>query len=67
MRVAGYDAGPQPKAPVVLASFSRVVADGPDCRNAPWDNLTATKDNEPYNRFGCALTANMAAQIADPC
>jgi pilus assembly protein CpaD len=65
VRMIGYAAGPQPKA-VVLASFSRVVAEGPDCRSVPWENLTATKDNKPYNRFGCTLTANMAAQIADP-
>jgi len=65
VRVIGYAAGPQPKA-VVLASFSRVVVESPDCTSVPWENLTATKDNKPYNRFGCTLAANMAAQIADP-
>jgi pilus assembly protein CpaD len=65
VRVIGYAAGPQSK-PVVLASFSRVVADVPDCRSIGWDNLTATKDNRPYTRFGCTVMANLAAQIADP-
>ncbi len=65
VRVIGYAAGPQAK-PVVLAGYSRAVAEAPDCRNVPWENLTATKDNKPYNRFGCTLAANMALQLADP-
>jgi pilus assembly protein CpaD len=65
VQVIGYAAGPQPKM-VVLASFLRSGVEIPDCRSVPWENLTATRDNKPYNRFGCTLTANMAAQLADP-
>ena len=36
-----------------------------DC-NQTWDNVTATGGNQPYQNFGCAVTANLAAQIADP-
>ena len=63
IRLASYMAG-EPKGPI-LASFTKVVAVGPDCSGG-WDNLTSTNSNEPYNHFGCALVANMAAQIADP-
>jgi len=49
----------------VLASFTRLDAKGPSCAGG-WDNLTSTMDNEPYGHFGCALTANIAAQVADP-
>ncbi len=65
VRMIGYAAGPGAR-PVVLASFAHTVAEAPDCRDVPWENLTATKDNRPYHRFGCTLAANLAAQIADP-
>jgi len=63
IRLASYQSG-DPKAPV-LASFNKAVAVGPDCSGG-WDNLTSTMSNEPYHHFGCALTANLAAQVADP-
>lgn len=31
-----------------------------------WDDLAKTGDNQVYGDFGCAVTANMAAQIANP-
>ncbi|MFT4089744.1 MAG: CpaD family pilus assembly lipoprotein [Asticcacaulis sp.] len=34
--------------------------------NRKWDNLTKTASNKVQSNFGCAVTANMAAQIADP-
>lgn len=34
--------------------------------NRTWDNLTQTANNGVHSNFGCAVTANMAAQIADP-
>jgi pilus assembly protein CpaD len=34
--------------------------------NQTWENLAATAGNGPYKNFGCAVTANLAAQIADP-
>lgn len=36
-----------------------------DC-NRTWENLSATASNKVYNNYGCAISANMAAQIADP-
>ncbi len=36
-----------------------------DC-NRSWENLTATGANHAYQNFGCAITANLAAQVADP-
>lgn len=34
--------------------------------NQTWQNLAATASNTPYKNFGCATSANIAAQIADP-
>lgn len=31
-----------------------------------WENLAATRNNGTYTNFGCAVTSNLAAQIADP-
>lgn len=36
-----------------------------DC-NQTWENLSATGKDDTYKNFGCAVTANLAAQIADP-
>jgi pilus assembly protein CpaD len=64
VRVAPYDAAGIPGAPI-LASFLRYEARGPNCQGG-WDNLSATKDNNPTSHFGCANTANFAAMVADP-
>lgn len=61
VRMASYD-GP-PGAPI-LVGFTGFEAVIPQC--GQWGNLTATRDNAGYSNFGCAVTANMAAQIADP-
>jgi pilus assembly protein CpaD len=63
IQLAAYVSG-DPKTPV-LVSFERASVTTPDCRGG-WDNMTSTMSNEPYKHFGCALTANIAAQIADP-
>lgn len=62
IRMAGY-AAPDPRAPVIV-SFETVEARVPTCGRA-WEDLSANANRTP-NNFGCALTANMAAQIADP-
>lgn len=51
-------------APVAL-SYARFEARGANCA-AAWDDLTATGFNRPYSHFGCAVTANIAAQVANP-
>lgn len=57
-------AAPDPRAPV-LAGFETVRAHVPDCsRN--WSNLTATAQNHTAANFGCAVHANLAAQIENP-
>lgn len=64
VRIVGYDAGDDHQAPVVLG-YAAYVAKGPKC-GQEWENLTATKENREYNNFGCAVTANIAAEIANP-
>jgi pilus assembly protein CpaD len=49
----------------VLVSFSSLEAHGPDC-GGHWNNVTSTGSNRVTEHFGCAVTANFAAQVADP-
>lgn len=61
--VESYPA-PDARAPV-LAGFEVLRAHVPDCsRN--WNNLSATGQNSTAANFGCAVHANMAAQIDNP-
>lgn len=65
LQIAGYAAGGPKDAPV-LASYEKYVAQGPtDCAHR-WDNQLAVNTNAPSAHFGCAVTANIAAQIANP-
>ncbi len=60
----GYEpegAGPAP----VLVAFTAYEADVPAC-GKNWENLSNTRRNRPMSNFGCAISANMAAQIANP-
>lgn len=63
VRVVGY-AAPDPRAPV-LAGFETVRASVPQC-GTYWGSLTRSGDNQPAANFGCAVTANLAAQIENP-
>ena len=63
VRLSEYDAGGQPGAPVV-ARYTSLQAVGPDCLQH-WGNLTSTNSNAVASHFGCASTANFAAQLAD--
>jgi pilus assembly protein CpaD len=63
VRIDTYPAD-KPDAPVLVA-FERFAAVVPQCgRN--WTDLTLTRDNAAQANFGCAVTANMAAQIENP-
>jgi pilus assembly protein CpaD len=63
IQMAAYHA-PDPRAPV-LAGFETAQAVVPDCAAEP-RNLGLRFSNQSSGGFGCAITANMAAQIADP-
>ena len=63
IRVAIYEA-PAPRAPV-LVGFETVRAAVPQCGTS-WTNLGRTGANAGYANFGCAVNANLAAQIANP-
>ncbi len=57
-------AAPDPRAPVVVG-YQTVRAAVPRC-GTTWGNLSRTGDNQSASNFGCAVTANLAAQIEDP-
>ena len=63
IRVESYHA-PDPRAPI-LAGFTTVRAHVPRC-GAAWESLSRTGSNQSPSNFGCAVNANLAAQIADP-
>jgi pilus assembly protein CpaD len=63
VRLVSYT-GPDPRAPV-LVGFETVRAVVPQCGTA-WGNLGRTGDNQSASNFGCAVNANLAAQIANP-
>ncbi|PZO04508.1 MAG: pilus assembly protein CpaD [Alphaproteobacteria bacterium] len=63
LQVVAYNA-PDPRAPV-LVGYESLRARVPQCGRA-WGSLTRTANNESSANFGCAVTANLAAQIADP-
>ncbi len=63
IEVTGYDA-PDPRAPV-LAGFGVVRASIPNCAAEPRD-MGGRYSNQSSIGLGCAITANMATQIADP-
>jgi len=61
--VVSYSA-PDPRAPV-LAGFETARAFVPQC-GQNWGNLNPSFTNQSQMNLGCAITANMAAQIANP-
>lgn len=64
VRIVGYDARGQAAPPLILG-YERYMARGPEC-GENWSNLTRSANNKVQGNFGCAVTANMAAQIANP-
>jgi pilus assembly protein CpaD len=67
IRLVGYDAsasGSSGIAPIVVG-YDRYEAHGPRC-GRDWKDFTKTGANQPNNNFGCAVTANFAAMIANP-
>ena len=64
IRLVGYDAKGDPRAPLVVG-FMRYALAIPACGRS-WTNIAHSMTNQPQPNFGCAVTANMAAQVADP-
>jgi pilus assembly protein CpaD len=62
IQLTSYDAGPG--APIGV-SFLGYQAQGPQC-GRDWNDFTQTGDNRVNKNFGCAVTANVAAMIANP-
>lgn len=62
--VAGYDAKGAPGG-VLHVSYEAYRAVVPSCGKA-WVNIAHSMTNEVQPNFGCAVSANMAAQIANP-
>ena len=62
--ITGYDSATEPNATLKL-SFHRVQAVIPACGKS-WSNLARSMTNDVQKNFGCATTANMAAQVANP-
>jgi pilus assembly protein CpaD len=66
VRLVSYQ--PAPGAAGVLpivVGYSRYEAHGPKC-GLEIKDFTKTFTNQPNNNFGCAVTANFAAMIANP-
>jgi pilus assembly protein CpaD len=63
LQIVAYDA-PTARAPI-LAGFETVQAFIPNCA-ATQSVMRSSFSNQPSSSFGCAVTANLAAQIANP-
>jgi pilus assembly protein CpaD len=63
IEIVGYDAAGDVHAPIRV-SFEHLVAEGPQCGQS-WSNLSDTRSNSTYPEFGCSITADIAAQVAD--
>jgi pilus assembly protein CpaD len=64
IEVTGYAPDGQ-GAPPLLVGYLRFEAELPECGKT-WTNIARNWKNDVQPNFGCAVTANMAAQMADP-
>ncbi len=62
---SAYDASGAADAPIVL-SFTRYLAQAPECAPIYTQDLAHQSDNQPYASFGCSSQANLAALVEDP-
>lgn len=62
--IIGYDAKGDAGAPLIVGRETYAVT-VPTC-GQQWTNLSRTGSNEVQPNFGCAITANMAVQVANP-
>jgi pilus assembly protein CpaD len=65
--VAGstYDASSDASAPIIV-TFARFEAQAPECAPIYTQDLAHQEDNQAWGSFGCAMQANLAAEIEDP-
>jgi pilus assembly protein CpaD len=65
--VAGssYDASARADAPIIV-SFARYEAHAPECAPLWEQDLAHQSNNQPWESFGCATQANLAALVEDP-
>ena len=64
MRFARYNGGADRKAPIRV-TFPVYVVQTPRCSDS-WRDLSNAHQNDAYPEFGCAVTANIAAMVANP-
>lgn len=64
VRIVGMDPAAADQG-AIRVGFARYEARPIKCGQR-WENLTATRDNTVYENFGCAMAANIAAQVANP-
>lgn len=64
VQVQGYDAQGDRAAPLIVAR-ERYTVSVPTC-GQQWDNLSRSATNQVQSQFGCAVSANMAVQVANP-
>lgn len=60
-----YDASGEEAAPVIV-SFERYQANAPNCTPIYEQDLAHQSNNQPWESFGCATQANLAALVEDP-
>jgi pilus assembly protein CpaD len=63
IHLVDYDAGLRPRAPIIVA-YTQYEAKGPVC-GRDWESYTHSAENNVNSNFGCATTANVAAQLAN--
>ncbi|WP_312164808.1 CpaD family pilus assembly lipoprotein [Phenylobacterium sp.] len=64
VHVSGYEAKGDPRAPLIVGR-ERYAVSLPTC-GLEWGNISRSATNEVQSNFGCAVSANIAAQIANP-
>jgi pilus assembly protein CpaD len=64
IEITGYSPEAQAE-PALLVGYLRFEAEIPECGKT-WTNVARSWKNDVQPNFGCAVSANMAAQLADP-
>ncbi|MDP3660711.1 CpaD family pilus assembly protein [Phenylobacterium sp.] len=64
IELVGYDPKGDPRPPLLVGYLS-YRTEIPECGKS-WPSITRTIANKPTPNFGCSITANIAAQVANP-